>query len=127
MLKAGQTLLLPKPGQTTPHLWVVVVAPDPASHETVLVNLTTLRSHSDNTVVLQPGDHPFVQHTTVVFFADARIVEAKAIAAALKSGIFQSHQDCSAPLLLRIQHGLFASPHTPQKVKTFVTRRLFQP
>jgi len=124
MLKAGQTILLPKPGQETMHLWVVVVAPDPASHETVIVNLTTQRPHSDNTVVLQLGAHPFVLHPTVVVFADARIVDAKPLMALMKAGTFQAHQDCSPVLLLRIQQGLLASAHTPQKVKTFVGQRL---
>ena len=123
MLKAGQTILLPKPGHSTPHLWVVLLAPDPVSHETVIVNLTSQKTHSDNTVVLQPGEHPFVQHPTVVFFADARIVDAKHIAAAMEAGTFQSHQDCSAALVLRIQHGLLASTMTPQKVKLFAGRQ----
>ena len=73
MLKAGQTILLPKPGLATLHLWVVAIAPDSASYDAVIVNFSTQRHQSDNTVVLQPGDHPFVQHATVVFFADARL------------------------------------------------------
>lgn len=123
MLKAGQTILLPKPGQATLHLWVIVLAPDPASQETVIVNLTSQRTHSDTTVVVQPGEHPFVQHPTVVFFADARIVDANHIAAAMKAGTFHTHQDCSAALLLKIQQGLLASTMTPQKVKLFAGRQ----
>jgi hypothetical protein len=124
MLKAGQTILLPKPGQDTLHLWVIVLASDPVTHEIVIVNLTTQRHQSDGTVVLQPGAHPFVQHATVVFYADARISDAKLIAAAIEAGTFRTHDDCSPELLFRIQQGLFASPHTPKKVKSFAATRL---
>lgn len=124
MLKAGQTILLPKPGHATLHLWVIVLAPDSVTHETVIVNLTSQKPHSDNTVVLQPGEHPFVQHPTVVFFADARIVDAKHITAAMQADTGQPHQDCSAALLLKIQQGLFVSIMTPQKVKFFTDSRL---
>lgn len=123
MLKAGQTILLPKPGQTALHLWIVLFAPDPATHETVIVNLTSLRTHSDTTAILQPGEHGFVQHPTIVFYADARLVDAKQLLALIKAGTFQSHQDCSAALLLKVQQGLLASPMTPQKVKLFAARQ----
>lgn len=123
MLKAGQTILLPKPGHSTPHLWVVLLAPDPVSNETVIVNLTSQKTHSDNTVVLNPGEHPFVQHPTVVFFADARIVDAKLVAAAMQAGAFQALDNCSDAMLLKIQQGLLASSLTPQKVKLFASRQ----
>ena len=121
MPRAGQTLLLPKPGHDTKHLWVVAVAANPATQEVVIVNLTTQRPHSDATVVLQPSDHEFVNHPTVVFYADARIVDGRTIDAAIEGGMFPTHRDCSPALLLRIQQGLFDSPHTPQKVKLFAT------
>lgn len=124
MLKAGQTILLPKPGQDTYHLWVILLAQEPAMNETVMVNLTTQREHSDKTTILQTGDHPFVVHTTAVHYADARIVDARKIAAALENGAFPTHCDCSGALLDKIRSGLFASPFTPGKVKTYVAQRL---
>ena len=85
MLRAGQTILLPKPGHDTAHLWVILTAPD-AQGLVLLVNFTTLRPHSDRTVEIQAGDHPFVVHPTVVHFADARLTPASSIEAALASG-----------------------------------------
>lgn len=127
MLKAGQTILLPNPGQASLHLWIVLFAPDSVTHETVIVNLTTQRTHSDTTVVLQPNEHAFVQHPTVVFYADARIVDAKHLVALMEAGAFPAHQDCSPAILLKIQQGLCVSPHTPQKVKAFAGRILPKP
>jgi hypothetical protein len=127
VLKAGQTLLLPKPGHDISHLWVVILGPDPETHETVIVNLTTLRDHSDKTVVLSAGEHPFITHATAVNYSDARIVDARKIEAALKVGSFPSHRECSAALLVKIQEGLFASPLTPKKVKDYTGQRLSVP
>lgn len=124
MLKAGQTLLLPKPGHDVSHLWVLILCSDPVTMETVIVNLTTQRSHSDTTLVLQPGDHPFVKHPSVVHYGDARIVDGRPIEAALMAGTFPAHSDCSPDLLHRIQEGLLTSPFTPGKVKMYVRRRL---
>lgn len=124
MLKAGQTILLPKPGQDTAHLWVVVVSVNEKTNETVIVNLTTQRTHSDTTVVLQKGEHPFVQHPTVVHYIDARIIDAKQLERAIEAGTFRSHSDCTQATLQRIQEGLFTSPFTPQKVKLFAGKIL---
>ena len=71
MLGLGDTVILPKPGHETEHLWALVTAVDPQNGEAVMVNLTTRRPHSDTTTVLQPGDHPFVDRPTVAFYADA--------------------------------------------------------
>lgn len=124
MLKAGQTLLLPKPGHDVSHLWVLVLSSDPVTMETVIVNMTTQRSHSDSTLVLLVGEHPFVRHPSVVHYEDARIVDGRAIEAALLAGTFPALSDCSAALLKRIQEGLLNSPFTPGKVKTYVRHRL---
>lgn len=71
MLALGDTVLLPKPAQDKPHLWVLVTAVNPQTGHAIIVNFTTERPHSDKTVVIQPGEHPFVDRPTVVFFADA--------------------------------------------------------
>ena len=127
MLRAGQTLLLPKPGQDVSHLWVVLFAADPVTSETVIVNLISLRDHSDQTLLLQAGEHPFIRHSTVVHYADARIVGGRALAAALAAGTFPSHNDCSAQLLEKMRQGLIASPFTARKVKDYARRRLSAP
>jgi hypothetical protein len=124
MLKAGQTLLLPKPGHDVSHLWVLVLSSDPITTETVIVNLTTQRAHSDTTLVLQTGEHSFVKHPSAVHYGDARIVDGRVIEAAITAGTFPVHGDCSAALLKRIQDGLIASPFTPGKVKAYVKQRL---
>ena len=103
----------------TAHLWVVLTTPD-ALGQVLLINFTTLRPHSDCTVVIQPGEHPYVVHATVAHFADARLTAAPSIEAAIASGLFRTHQDCSPDLLNRLLAGTLASPHTPEKIKRYL-------
>ena len=88
-----------------------------------MVNATTLRSHSDTTVILKKGDHPYIVHDSVVFYADARIVDSRQIEAGIKAGLFPQLAACSAALLKSVQAGLVQSPFTPNKVIDFFKKR----
>ena len=123
MLGLGDSLLLPKPGQDIPHLWVILTEPERETGRVIIVNLTTKRPHSDVTVVLQPGAHPFVQHETVVNYADARLVEIGHLEVAIRSGLCRTHQVFDATVLKQVQHGLLKSPFTPNKIKTYFRAR----
>lgn len=117
MAALGDCFMLPKPGQDTEHLWVLITNPDPGTHDAIMVNVTTQRAHSDTTVVLNVGDHPFIQKPSVIYYADARIVDVRTIDAALSSGAFRGHAAFLQPIILRIQGGLAASPFTPKKIQ----------
>lgn len=114
----GDTFMLPKPGVEKEHLWALVTAPDPVTGEAIMVNLTTQHPHSDTTTILQPGEHPFVDRPTVVFYADARIVKESLLDAGLAQGVGRAHVSLSKTVLVRIQAGLLTSPFTPMKIKS---------
>ena len=118
MLALGDTVLLPKPGQGKPHLWVLLTAVNPETGDAIIVNFTTERPHSDKTVVIQPGEHRFVDRPTVVFYADARFVNLIHLDAAVQQGIATRHDALTPALLKRVQAGLLASTLTPTKIKT---------
>ena len=117
MANLGDSWMLPKPGQETEHLWVLITRPDPASREAIMVNVTTQRPHSDTTTVLNRGDHPFIQRPSVVLYADARTVDTRLLDQAVASGSFRAHTPFSGPVLERIHAGLRTSPFTPKKIK----------
>lgn len=116
MLGLGDTVILPKPGLEKEHLWVLITTPD-LNGIAIMVNLTTQRPHSDKTVILQPGDHPFIDRPTVVFYADARFVEVALLESCISKGLGRNHSQMAAVVLQKIQNGLFASKLTPQKIK----------
>jgi hypothetical protein len=125
MAALGDSFLLPKPGQEVSHLWVLVTPPD-ADGDAVMVNLTTQRPHSDTTVVLQPGDHPFIRHSTVVNYSDARLVNTPQLDAAINAGICRQLDPVTPAVLNQIQAGLPLSPFTPNKIKAEYRRRTEQ-
>lgn len=118
-IQPGTTLLLPKPGQPIPHLWVVLTKPDGAPLQIIIVNLTTKRETSDLTVVLDRGDHPFIKHPTVVNYSDARFVEVSLLEQAVNRRYFRQHSPFTPAVLKKIQQGLLKSPFTPLKIKHY--------
>ena len=117
MLTLGDTVMLPKPGQEKEHLWALITAADPENGDAIMVNLTTQRPHSDTTTIIQPGEHPFVDRPTVVFYADARIVNVNTLEEGLRHGVCRQNAPLSAELLRRIQDDLFVSRFTPAKIE----------
>ena len=118
-IHVGNSLLLPKSEGQTAHLWVVVTPPFDNLKEVVIVNITSLKSHSDHTVILDVGDHPFIKHPSSIYYADATITQIAALQRAIDSGEFSTHQDFPLKTLSRIQAGIFISDFTPNKVKKY--------
>lgn len=123
-MECGDTFLMPAPGgPATPHLWIVITQPDATGWLCVIVSVTTLRYGKDQTVVLRPGDHPFIRHDSTVFFGDSRIVDARKLDALIEAGAAMKQEACPARTLKLVQDGLLASPFTPLKVARFCRER----
>jgi len=101
------------------HLWIVVTEPQPTDQLCVIVSVTTLRKHSDTTVILRSGDHPRITHDSVIRYADAQIVDARALDGVLKIGKAKAREVCPPDMLKRIQNGIGTSAFVPKKIVTF--------
>ena len=124
MLKRGDAILMPKKyADATPHVWILLT--DPAEDQAAIVNVTTLRNHPDQTVILKVGDHPYITHDSIIFYADARIVPVTPIEEGLKMNtpIFRKLESCSTELIKRISEGVFASDFTPNKVIDYCAKQ----
>ena len=87
-MNCGDTFLMPAPGgMATPHLWIVVTQPDVETHLCAIVSVTTLRNSKDQTVILRPGDHPFIRHESTIFYGDAMIVDVRRLQAEISAGL----------------------------------------
>lgn len=122
MLCCGNTFLLPKSAYLVEHLWIVITEPEAETSNAVCVNVTTRNRYSETTVVLAPGDHPFINHDSVINYRDARKLNLAQVYEVLTTKMpqrfaFGIYDPCSPQLLKRIQDGLLASPHAANGIK----------
>jgi len=122
-VSAGDTFKMRKPDDHNPHLWVVVTDPDDDG-DVAIVNLTSRKQHSDDTVTLNRGDHTFIERETVIYYQDARRTKASALTNAVRGGAATVHDPCRLDILTKIQRGLDRSPYTPNDIKEYVRRQL---
>ncbi len=84
-----------------------------------MLNITTRRPTSDSTVILTPGDHPFVRHESVVAFEHASLFKVEKLERGLTNGSLSKYPDISDSLFTAVKQGLLSSPRTPQNIKTY--------
>jgi hypothetical protein len=125
MLRAGRALLV-RDARMGTHLWFVLTDPDPDRDWVVLVMLVTVKEHTDRTVHLEVGDHPFIRHSSAVDFGTAKYAPAAKLEDALSSGRATLAEDMSAALLARVRAGLLVSGRTSNDVADYC-RALFNP
>ena len=68
---AGDTFLMSGVGKGL-HLFVVLCDPSPTPPTILTVMVSTLRTMSDMTVILQPGDHSFIAHESSIEYDQLR-------------------------------------------------------
>ena len=85
--------------------------------------LRTVRSYTDPTVILQPGDHPFVSHPSAVHYSSACWFPMHRLARAIAVGECHLKADMSPALLRRVRDGLLASPFPVEVLKQFCRER----
>lgn len=129
---------MPQPGggtrtgrDTIPHLWIV--STDPAlsveqaegGAQAILVSVTDSKNHPDRTLLLRPGDHPFIYKESIVLFAKSLIVsDIRKVQEGIDKGYWPQQAGFSAEIVARIQRGILKSPYTPDKAKRFLERQL---
>lgn len=119
-MQCGDTFLMPAPGGiATPHLWIVITEPDKVSNLCGIVSVTTLRNAKDQTVILRPGDHPFIRHASTIFYGDALIVDAQRLENEIAPGLAVRKDPCPPSTLKLVQQGVTASLFTRPKFVRF--------
>lgn len=112
-IAAGSAFLISGPQfNPAPHLWFVLTDPEPGDSRVVAVMLVTSRVYTDKTVVLMPGDHPFVRHESNVDFGGAVLIHPGKFLQAVAQGKCHPQPDIDSNLLQRLRAGLLASSRT---------------
>lgn len=117
LVEAGRAVI--QVGPDGKHLWFVLTDPDAITKKVVIVMLVTARPHTDKTVVLPPGAHPFIAHESNVNYGSADFVPLSRITARLASGAAKLQPDMSPKLLKKVRRGLLYSPRTPNYIKDY--------
>lgn len=114
---AGRVVYFRAPHHPHPHVYLVLTEPD--NGKVVWVMIRTKKEYTDKTVVLDKGDHPFVQRETSVDYGLATFRPVTKIETAITTGTCKLLADLSPTMLQRIQDGLLASPRTPNALKNY--------
>lgn len=117
MFGAGRSFLLVGGEIGKPHLWFVLTDPDPVTKQVVRVMMVSAQPHTDNTVVIVVGDHPWVEWESNVDYGTARFVPVSKLEAAVAQGRLRLKEDMSAELLGRVRAGLLVSSRTIHAIK----------
>ena len=123
IIGAGRSLYLTGFGANKPHLWFVLTDPYGNPPEVVVVMLRTPKRFTDDTVILEAGDHPFIVHRSCIHFSDARRVEGATLVRLAQRGRCELRRDMSTDLLDRIRAGLRASHFTVHAIKNYCADR----
>jgi hypothetical protein len=106
-----------KPGNQIPHCWFVVA--DKPDGQCVIVNMTTLGYVCDTTLVLHRGEHPEIDHDSIILYADAQITTLETLDVLVSRKAASKKDACSSALLKKIHDGIGKSPETKIKILTF--------
>lgn len=109
---AGRAVLLTGGHFGPPHLWFILTDPDTETGQVVATMVVTNRQHTDKTVVLQAGEHPFIKHGSCVDYGGARLLKVSRLQAGLKTNQCRPEPDMSKELLARVRAGLLTSSRT---------------
>ncbi|MGH7665301.1 MAG: hypothetical protein ACRENI_13580 [Gemmatimonadaceae bacterium] len=124
-IRAGRALIV-RDGRMGTHLWFVLTDPDSSTRHVVIVSLVTERAHTEKTVSLAVGDHPFIRHASNIDYGTATFTPAAKLNRALADSRAELTSDISETVLRSVRRGLLESSHTPNDVASYC-RPLFDP
>jgi hypothetical protein len=123
LLCAGRAVILRGNPVGPPHLWFILTDPDPVNHDVVVVMVVTTRQHTDKSVILRAGDHPFIQHDSSLDYGGALRLKVNRLLAAVKNDKCELQPDMSPELLKRVRDGLLVCPRTVHHIVDYCQPR----
>jgi hypothetical protein len=71
---------------------------------------------------LDVGDHPFVKHSSFVFYAEALILKATSIQNGFNKGVLQPRPDLKDAVFDRVVAGIGISPDVPRNIVKYFSQ-----
>lgn len=120
-MNLGDTFVNLNPSSPS-HLWIVISNETPEGW--VIVNLTTYRDGCEETCILDVGDHPWIQKTSIVHYIRSSLLSQSAFGHMQRLGVHDPKEPLEREVLRRVQQGALASPHMKKKYKEIVRESL---
>lgn len=113
MAKIGDTFRLAN-SRTNSHLFVIISDPTQDPDHIVTVNFTSSNQNTDQSCVMEVGEHPFLKWQSCVYYGGQdRLITLAEYKRCLRSGDLLPHKPVSKDLLTRILNGAATSPFLP--------------
>ena len=120
----GQTFL--SQSEKTPsglykrHLRIIITEADQELNHVVVTVRTYKGRGIDTSCIIEAGEHPFIEHRSVVDFARTRVMSYTEIFNGINRGLLIRKEDVSPELLSRIQDAAKSSTRIPQNIKAML-------
>jgi len=121
-IRAGRSFTVPGPGPNQAHLWIVLTDPDPSDDKVVAVMVVSEKPHTDKTVTLNVGDHPFFQRASNIDFGTAKHFPRVKLENQINAK-GKLRQDVSHALLEKARAGILGSSRCPNYIKEYFETR----
>ncbi len=110
------------------HLQIVISDPGRDPTSIVIVSLTSYSKfeheiYKDKSCLLNPGDHPWINHPTCVSYRDGRVVSEEILDAASNNGLVTTEPAISDEILDRILQGAEQTEELPNKCRAILARQ----
>jgi len=98
------------------HLWFVLTDPAADTLKVVMVALVSEKDHTERTVCLDVGAHPFVRWASSVDYGSSRFFPSATLVSAIAKKSATLEKDMTGELLTIVRRGLLISSRTPHAV-----------
>lgn len=123
MVRAGGCFYLSTPRVKLGHLWLILTDPEGDPPRVVAVMLRTKKAYTDDTLILVPGDHPFLDRESCVQYSSVEFMRVDEIVKWSGRPGCGIHPDMSADLLARVRAGLLKSPYAVLRIQEYCRER----
>lgn len=103
------------------HLYFVINNPD-KDEFILLVNMTERGNISDESCILQPGEHSCINKESVINYGQWFLISPQNFQLGIRDNILIPEVQASPGLIKKIQKGAINSPHFPSRYQEIVMR-----
>jgi len=123
-VKAGDAFLIPNEYKVK-HLFVLISDPDKNPESVYLVMVSTHEIGKDETCILEAGDHPRINHRSVVIYEvpPAWFISVSELKSLVEKGIFGVQPSVSESVLSKIRKGCTISDFIPPRIETLLHKQ----